>query len=222
MNEIINLDIEQKIYKKRTSSVTLLQNFSLNVQEGEKIAIVGESGAGKSTLLNILGLIDRDYIGTYHLSGRFVAGLSDRELAAARNQKIGFVLQESALINSLSLADNIKLPFLYARESKRHLSERFDEVVTALRINSILGKKPLDCSGGEKARAVFARAIVMNPELVLADEPTASLDVENRDRIMELIFKLNEENGATIITVTHDLYVAQQHDRAITLQRKEI
>ncbi|AOZ73406.1 ABC transporter [Boudabousia tangfeifanii] len=222
MNEIIGLDIERKIYKKRASTVTLLQNFSLNVQEGEKIAIVGESGVGKSTLLNIIGLIDRDYAGTYHLFGQDVAELSDRELAYLRNQKIGFVLQESALINSLSLADNIKLPFLYSKDPKRHLAERFDEVVTTLGIEPILSKKPLDCSGGEKARAVFARAIVMSPEIVLADEPTASLDIDNREKILDLIFKLNEENGSTVLTVTHDLYVAQRHDRVVTLQRKEI
>ena len=112
MDNIIDLKLEHKTYRKGSSSITLLENFSLTVAEGEKLAIVGESGVGKSSLLNILGLIDRHYAGSYTLLGRSARELSDRESAAWRNQRIGFVLQESALINSLSIADNIKLPLL--------------------------------------------------------------------------------------------------------------
>ena len=220
MGKVIDLNVERKTYKKGSSSVTLLEHFSLTVAQGEKVAIVGESGVGKSTLLNILGLLDKRYEGSYTLLGRSARTLSDRESAAWRNQKIGFVLQESALINSLSIADNITLPLLYTRIPRSEHSTRVDEVADSLGIGSILHKKPLECSGGEKARAVFARAVIMNPEVILADEPTASLDAENRSRMIGLLFGLNRDSGSTIVTVTHDESVANQHDRIIKLQRK--
>ena len=138
-----------------------------------------------------------------------------------RNEKLGFVLQESALINSLRIEDNIKLPFLYKKalekETARH---NFDDIVDAIGIRDILRKKPLECSGGEKARAVFARAVMMNPQIILADEPTASLDPENKQRIINLLFDLNKEFDTTLITVTHDLEVANQHDRVIQLEKE--
>ena len=221
MDKVIDLNLDHKTYRKGSSSVTLLEHFSLTVAEGEKVAIVGESGVGKSTLLNILGLLDTRYEGSYRLLGRSARTLSDLESAAWRNQKIGFVLQESALIGSLSIADNIRLPLLYARTPRKGDSRRFDQVVDSLGIGSILSKKPLECSGGEKSRAVFARAVIMNPEVVLADEPTASLDSENRSRIIALLFALNHDSGSTIVTVTHDASLADQHDRIIKLQRKD-
>ena len=220
MDNVIDLKLEHKTYRRGSSSITLLENFSLTVAEGEKLAIVGESGVGKSSLLNILGLIDRHYAGSYTLLGRSARELSDRESAAWRNQRIGFVLQESALINSLSIADNIKLPLLYARPPGSGRSGRFEEVVDTLDIGPILRKKPLECSGGERARAVFARAVIMSPQVILADEPTASLDAKNRSRIIGLLFGLNRDLGSTVVTVTHDAEVASQHDRVVALQRK--
>lgn len=220
MDNVIDLKLEHKTYGRGSSSVTLLENFSLTVAEGEKLAIVGESGVGKSSLLNILGLIDRHYAGSYTLLGRSARELSDRESAAWRNQRIGFVLQESALISSLSIADNIKLPLLYARPPGSGRSGRFEEVVDTLDIGPILRKKPLECSGGERARAVFARAVIMSPQVILADEPTASLDAKNRSRIIGLLFGLNRDLGSTVVTVTHDADVASQHDRVVALQRK--
>lgn len=148
--------------------------------------------------------------------------LHTNELAQWRNQKIGFVLQESALINSLTIEDNIKLPLLYAgAEKKEFKPEDFESVVDAIGIKPILKKKPLECSGGEKARAVFARGIIMKPQIILADEPTASLDIENRERIVTLLFKMNKEFNTTIITVTHDLEIANRHDRIIHLERSK-
>ena len=139
------------------------------------------------------------------------------------NERIGFVLQESALINSLTIEDNIKLPFLYAGSEKMDLSEteNFEAVVSAIGIKPILKKKPLECSGGERARTVFARGIIMNPQIILADEPTASLDRENRERIVTLLFRMNTEFNTTIITVTHDLEIANRHDRVIHLERRK-
>ena len=174
-------------------------------------------------MLNIIGLLDRNYVGEYTLFGSPTDRLHTSESAKWRNQRIGFVLQESALINSLTIEDNIKLPFLYADSEKESLreAENFETVIKAIGIKPILKKKPLECSGGERARAVFARGIIMKPQIILADEPTASLDMENRERIVTLLFKMNKEFSTTIITVTHDLEIANRHDRVIHLERSK-
>ncbi len=174
-------------------------------------------------MLNIIGLLDRNYSGEYTLFGSPTDQLHTSKLAQWRNQRIGFVLQESALINSLTVEDNIKLPFLYASPDKKGIRkvEDFDTIISAIEIRHILKKKPLECSGGERARAVFARGIIMKPQLILADEPTASLDVENRERIVTLLFNMNKEFNTTIITVTHDLDIANRHDRVIHLERSK-
>lgn len=222
MTNIIDLKIKEKMYKNKKSQLSILNNFNLEVDAGEKIAIVGESGVGKSSLLNIIGLLDRDYNGEYTLFGSPTDNLHISELAQWRNQKIGFVLQESALINSLTIEDNIKLPLLYEGSGKKEFKpEDFENVINAIEIKPILKKKPFECSGGEKARAVFARGIIMKPQIILADEPTASLDVENRERIVNLLFKMNKEFNTTIITVTHDLEMANRHDRVINLERSK-
>ncbi len=223
MTKMIELSIKEKVYRSKKTQVSILNDFNLEVVAGEKIAIVGESGAGKSSLLNIIGLLDRNYDGQYTLFGSPTNHLDTSKLAQWRNQKIGFVLQESALINSLTIEDNIKLPFLYAgaEKNRRKETEDFESVIDAIEIRSILKKKPLECSGGEKARAVFARGIIMKPQIILADEPTASLDMENRERIVTLLFRMNKEFNTTIITVTHDLEIANRHDRVIHIERSK-
>lgn len=218
MRSMIDIQIEEKIFTK--SKLSILKGFSMQVEAGEKLAIVGESGVGKSSLLNILGLLDRDYRGEYYLFGEKTNGVDEKVLAKWRNQKIGFVLQESAMINSLTVEKNIQLPFLYMESKDRNsLLENFTQIVKEIGIESILQKKPLDCSGGERARAVFARGILMKPEVLLADEPTSSLDIENKERIIHSLFEMNRKFGTTIITVTHDLDMAKRHDRVIRLEK---
>ena len=218
MRSMIDIQIEEKTFTK--SKLSILKGFSMQVEAGEKLAIVGESGVGKSSLLNILGLLDRDYRGEYYLFGEKTNGLDEKVLAKWRNQRIGFVLQESAMIHSLTVEKNIQLPFLYMESKDRNsLLENFAQIVKEIGIESILQKKPLDCSGGERARAVFARGILMKPEVLLADEPTSSLDTENKERIIHSLFEMNRKFGITIITVTHDLDMAKRHDRVIRLEK---
>ena len=219
MTRIINLSIQEKAYKGKKTNISLLNDFRLEINSGERIAIVGKSGAGKTTLLNILGLLDRDYTGSYTLFGSNTNDMNLSHLAEWRNQRIGFVLQESALINTLSIEENIRLPLLYTKAGEKPEAEEFESIIDGIDIASILNKKPLECSGGEKSRAVFARAIIMKPQLILCDEPTASLDGENKERILSLLYKMNQEFGTTIITVTHDMEVANRHDRIIHLER---
>lgn len=220
MNNIIDINIRNKTYRTKKEEIVVLTNFHLKVRTGEKISIVGESGAGKSSLLNILGLIDRDYFGEYVLFGSRTKSLREEEMAQLRNQKIGFVLQESALINSMSIEDNIKLPLVYLRSKKRTCyMEYYKNIIETIGIKHILGKKPLECSGGEKSRAVFARGIIMQPEIILADEPTASLDEINSNKIINLLFDINKEFNTTIITVTHDIQMANMFDKVIRIER---
>lgn len=218
MTKIIDLSIQEKVYKGKKSRLSLLKNFRLEVNSGERIAIVGKSGAGKTTLLNILGLLDREYTGSYELFDSKTNDMTLSQFAELRNQKIGFVLQESALIDTLTIEENIRLPLLYSNGN--HESENFESIIDGIGISHILNKKPIECSGGEKSRAVFARAIIMRPQLLLCDEPTASLDCENKERIISLLHKMNQEFGTTIITVTHDMEVANCHDRIIHLERR--
>jgi putative ABC transport system ATP-binding protein len=220
MNSVIKLEIQKKTFKKKDFSI--LNDFKLEVEPGERLSIIGESGVGKTSLLNIIGLLDTQYQGSYKLFDASVKDLSRNKLAEWRNQKIGFVLQESALIDSLTIEDNIKLPLMYANvEKDLNVQDRFKRIINKIGIESILKKKPLECSGGQRSRAVFARAVIMNPQVILSDEPTASLDSENKERIINLLFDMNKEFNTTVITVTHDLDLANRHERIITLERNE-
>ena len=220
MNSIIKLEIQKKTFKKKGFSI--LHDFELEVEPGERLSIIGESGVGKTSLLNIIGLLDTQYQGSYELFDSSVKDLPRNKLAEWRNQKIGFVLQESALINSLTIEDNIKLPLMYANVEKDPIvQDHFKRLINTIGIESILKKKPLECSGGQRSRAVFARAVIMNPQIIISDEPTASLDVANKEKIINLLFDMNKEFNTTIITVTHDLDLANRHERIITLERNE-
>ena len=200
-----------------------LDDVSLNLRDNEFVAILGPSGSGKTTLLNILASLDTPTAGKVLVDGKDFTTLKDNERAIFRRSNLGFIFQDFNLLDNFSIEDNIKLPFLYAGFEKKNLSEdeNFEAVVSAIGIKPILKKKPLECSGGERARAVFARGIIMKPQIILADEPTASLDMENRERIVTLLFRMNKEFNTTIITVTHDLEIANRHDRVIHLERRK-
>lgn len=211
----IDIHIDKKSFKK--GQLAILRNFDLSIQQGELVALVGKSGVGKTSLLNILGLLDKRFDGKYSLFDEDTNQLSDSKMAEIRNEQIGFVLQESSLIDALTLKENITLPYVYAK-NKQIDEQRLEGIGDKLAIRDLFDKYPKECSGGQKSRAAFARAIIMEPKLLLADEPTASLDQENKENLFDLMKMMNQESQTTVITVTHDLEFAEKHDRLITLK----
>ena len=190
-------------------------DFNLSIGEKEFVAFVGPSGCGKSTLLNIMGLLDAPTTGTVEINGTHTEGMKDKQLAAFRNKTLGFVFQSFHLINSLNVMDNVELPLLYRRigsgERKRLAKEVLEKVGLSHRMNHF----PTQLSGGQCQRVAIARAIIGHPEIILADEPTGNLDSKMGAEVMELLHRLNKEDGRTIVMVTHNEEQAKQTSRTI-------
>ena len=204
-------------YGKKEAAVHALKNIHLEIKQGEFAAIVGKSGCGKTTLLNILGLITKIQRGEYYFDGTLINQLKRDESAQFRNEKIGFVVQHFALINDITVKENIGLPLLYQRCSKKEMKRQTDEVLELLDIAEKGNKYPNELSGGQRQRVAIARAIITHPELILADEPTGALDEETGRNIMSIFKELNKK-GTTIIMVTHDKELAAQCTRKIFLK----
>ncbi len=212
MIQLSNLDKE---YFVEGEKISVLKNINLNIAKGEFIAIMGRSGSGKSTLLNILGLLDNDYHGVFLLEGRDITKQSDKEISKLRNHMIGFVFQKFNLLDRYTIYENLQLPLLYSNHfisRKRDILLSLDQVGIKDKAN----KYPAQLSGGQLQRAAIARAIINNPELIIADEPTGALDSKTSEEIMR-IFKRIHENGTTIILVTHDQKIADYAEKTIFL-----
>jgi ABC-type lipoprotein export system ATPase subunit len=198
-----------KIYDSRGKIKTrALDNFSLQVQEGEFVGIMGPSGSGKTTLLNLLATIDRPTSGTVRLDNIDTSQLKGEQLALFRRRRLGFVFQDYNLIDSLTVGENIILPLVLDRLPLKQVKERQAEVAEILGLSELLGKYPYEVSGGQQQRAAAARAIIHKPAIVLADEPTGNLDSRSARQLMETFAQLNEIAGATIGLVTHDPFAA--------------
>lgn len=185
------------------------------VEKGEFLSIMGPSGCGKSTLLNIMGLLDAPTSGIIQVAGVKVEGMKDKELAAFRNRNLGFVFQSFHLINSLNVLDNVELPLLYRDVSAKERRRLAEEVLLKVGLSHRMHHMPSQLSGGQCQRVAIARAIVGNPEIVLADEPTGNLDSRMGAEIMEILHKLNQEDGRTIVMVTHNEEQAKQTSRIV-------
>lgn len=214
MIKTINL---QKIFKTEEVETWALNNVSIEVKQGEFVAIMGPSGSGKSTLMNTIGMLDTPTSGEYYLEGQEVAGLGEKQLAKVRNQQIGFVFQQFFLLSKLNALQNVELPLIYAGVSaskRRKLAEEFLEKVELTERSHHL---PSELSGGQKQRVAIARALVNNPSIILADEPTGALDTKTGNQIMQLLVELNKE-GKTIIMVTHEPEIAAYAKRQIVIR----
>ena len=212
---MIKLTGINKIYRTNEIETLALENVNLDVEKGEFVSIMGPSGCGKSTLLNIMGLLDTPSSGKIEINGTSVESMKDKELAAFRNKTLGFVFQSFHLINSLNVIDNVELHLLYRKMAAKERTRLAKEVLDRVGLSHRMRHMPTQLSGGQCQRVAIARAIVGNPEIILADEPTGNLDSKMGAEVMELLHKLNKEDGRTIVMVTHNEEQAKQTSRTI-------
>ena len=210
--------IEVKNIWKSFGELEVLKGVYLQVEKGEIVAIIGKSGAGKTTLLQIIGTLDRPTQGQVFIDGTDVFAMKDKELAAFRNQHIGFIFQFHQLLPEFTALENVCIPAMIAREKESEYSARATQLLTDLGLGDRLNHKPNALSGGEKQRVAAARALMMAPDIILADEPTGSLDTQNKQELSELLLKLRKEYGQTILLVTHDKELAGIADRIIEIK----
>jgi len=210
-------DIIKKFYIGTPNELTILKGMSLHVAEGEFVSIVGASGSGKSTLMNIIGALDHPTQGEYILGGENMNDMKGNTLSDTRNRKIGFVFQTFNLIPRTSALKNVELPMLYGGMSSRERTRRAKELLEMVGMGDRMKHLPSELSGGQKQRVAIARAMAMEPDIILADEPTGALDTETGRRVMDLFHKLNREKGKTIILITHNPELAAETSRVITI-----
>jgi putative ABC transport system ATP-binding protein len=196
----------------------VLKGINLSIEAGEFVSIMGASGSGKSTLLNILGILDNYDTGTYHLDGKLIKDLSERQSADYRNRMIGFIFQSFNLISFKTAVENVELPLYYQGVPRRQRHEMAMEYLEKLGLTQWAGHFPNEMSGGQKQRVAIARALITSPRIILADEPTGALDSKTSVEVMQLLKKLNQEEGITIIVVTHEGGVANETDKIIHIK----
>lgn len=212
---LIKLQDVSKVYTTDTIQTVALNHVGIDVTQGEFVSIMGPSGCGKSTLLNIMGVLDTPTEGSVEIAGTRLAGLSDRDMAAFRNRHLGFVFQSFHLINALSVLDNVKLPLLYRKMRESERNELAKKVLDRVGLSHRTAHRPSQLSGGQCQRVAIARAIVGNPSIILADEPTGNLDSKMGEEIMRLLHELNQQDGRTIVMVTHNEEQARQTSRVL-------
>ena len=211
---MIELHDLSRVYRTSDVETTALNGVTMQIDSGEFIAIMGPSGCGKSTLLNILGMLDTPNEGSYRFFGEEVSGRSERALASIRKENIGFIFQSFNLIDELTVAENVELPLLYQKIPASERAERVQSVLERVNIAHRAGHRPQQLSGGQQQRVAVARAVVTNPKLILADEPTGNLDTSNGEEVLDLLGQLNAD-GTTIIMVTHDQSHADHAGRVV-------
>ena len=218
--EVTNI---KKIYSTRFggNKVQALSNVTFSVEEGEFVAIMGESGSGKTTLLNILASLDRPTSGEVLLEGKNIVHLTEKEISAFRRKNLGFVFQDFNLLDTFSLRDNIYLPLVLAGEDYREMEQKIRPIAKTLGITELLDKFPYEVSGGQKQRAAVARALITNPKLVLADEPTGALDSRAASALLSMFGEINED-GQTILMVIHSAQAASHASRVLFIKDGEV
>lgn len=214
---VIRMNDIEKVYKMGKNEYKALYDINLNIKRGEFVGIVGPSGAGKSTLMNIIGCLDAPTDGEYILDG-LNTKCSDNKLAEIRNNKIGFIFQNYNLLPKLSILENVELPLDYMGLTAKETKDRSMEVIKKLGLETHIKHKPTELSGGQMQRVAIARALVTKPQIILADEPTGALDSKNGKEVLKLLKELNIEDGITLILITHDLNIANEARRIISIK----
>lgn len=222
MRTVLSVENVQKFYKNKGCLTKAVHDISFNVEVGEYIGIMGASGSGKTTLLNCISTIDTVTAGHIFVEGRDITSMSEDELSTFRREKLGFVFQDFNLLDTLNAHDNIALALAILNETPKAIEKRVDKIAKELNITDILKKFPYEISGGQKQRIACARAVVTNPALVLADEPTGALDSESAKRLMQNFEMLNEELNTTILMVTHDAFTASHCKRILFIKDGKI
>ena len=215
---MIETDNVTKVYQMGEIEVHALRGVSLKIEDGECITIMGPSGSGKSTLMNVLGCLDSPTEGTYHLHGQDVSTLSDTQLAHIRNKEIGFVFQTFNLLPRTTALRQVELPLVYAGVGLRERRRRAKEALEAVGLGDRINHRPDELSGGQQQRVAIARALVTGPSIIMADEPTGNLDTKSGDEVLRIFKRLNQEEGITIIFVTHDPEIAEYGSRTIHIR----
>lgn len=220
---ILQVNALKKIYSTRFggNQVMALRNVTFSVEQGEYVAIMGESGAGKTTLLNILAALDRPTSGQVMLAGKDVSSIREKDIAAFRRDNIGFVFQDFSLLDTFSVEDNIYLPLVLAGKSYEEMHRLLPPIAQTLGITDLLKKYPYEISGGQKQRVAVARAIITDPKIILADEPTGALDSKATDELLRLFETINQA-GHTIVMVTHSVKAASHAGRVLFIKDGEV
>ena len=210
-------NIVKTYYLGKPNELEILHGINLTVNKGEFVSIVGESGSGKSTLMNIIGVLDRQTQGDYYPEGQDVNGMSDEVRSAIRNRRIGFVFQNFNLLPSANELNNVMVRLLYGEEHYKKGKEHAMEMLKMVGMEDRADHRPNELSGGQKQRVAIARAMINDPAIILADEPTGALDSKTGHMVMDLFHKLHEEQGKTIVLITHSQELAQETERIVTL-----
>ena len=216
-DRVIELERVTKVYRTGTISVAALRGVSLTIEEGEYVAIIGPSGSGKSTLMHILGCLDIPTTGGYHLAGEDVSHMSETALAEVRNRRIGFVFQQFNLLASMAAWQNVELPLIYAGVSRAERKVRSMDALARVGLAGRVHHRPGELSGGQQQRVAVARALVTEPDLILADEPTGNLDSVSAADVLRLMGELHE-SGSTLVLITHDVEVASAANRVVGIR----
>ena len=214
--------VVKKYFIGEPNELTVLRGLDLKIAEGEFVSIVGQSGSGKSTLMNIMGALDRPTEGTYVLGGTAVSGLRDNQLSEIRNRQIGFVFQTFNLIPRQDALSNVALPLFYMGVPRRRREEKARELLALVEMEDRMDHLPNELSGGQKQRVAIARALANDPSIILADEPTGSLDSKTGNLVMGIFQKINRERGKTVILITHNESLARLADRIVAISDGEI
>lgn len=222
MSELLKAERLRKVYGRGGNTYTAIQSIDMTIEKGEFVGIMGPSGSGKTTLLNILSTIDKPTSGRVTINGTEIVHMNEQDLATFRRKRLGFIFQDYNLLDTLSIEENIALPLALAKVNPAEIVKRVHHIAKKLGLDEILNKFPYEVSGGQKQRTAAARAIIVRPDLIFADEPTGALDSKSATALLQMMSQLNEEEEATIMMVTHDAFSASYCHRILFIKDGEL